>query len=221
MPRGELAREDAGRRSAKETDLWTGWDRGNFPIDNPWGLARVLDTALERRWPGWDGRGKSDVITYAAEEIGISYTSLWRLVHAESEVLRWDAVRRLQQWLTKEEWKSVEKHLFSSEVRRKRREYLAYLDRETRRYTARRTRRHDILFTPGVETIVSQFAHKAKRFPRHRVELAKFRVFDPIVGWVGLRETLDESDVLTLVKQGFKREATLLKKEAEYLKAIL
>lgn len=185
------------------------------------GLAQLLDVALERRFPGWDGRGKSTVIEEVAEEIGISYTSLWRLVHGEGEVFRWDVVRRLHRWLTSEEWRTAERHLFSSQVRRKRREYLSYLNREIGRYRSRRNRQHDITFSPAIRAIVDQFARKATAFPYTRVELAELRVFDPVFGWRGLRETLDENDILGLVKQGFNREATLLRKEAQYLEPIL
>jgi hypothetical protein len=221
MPKGAIAPEKQ-RRPAKRSELWSGWDRGNFPVDDPVGLAELLYVAFEQRFPlEWDGRGKSTVIDEAAEEIGVSYSSLWRLIHAESRVLRWDVVTRLHRWLTSEEWKTAERHLFSSQVRRKRREYLAYLDREIVRYRSRRNHKHNITFSSAIQTVVDQFAKTAKPFPYTRVELAKLRVFDPVIGWRGLQQTLNENDLLGLVKQGFKREATLLRKEAQYLEPIL
>lgn len=89
------------------------WDTGTFKIKNPAELAGVLDRVLEKRY---------FFLADAAEEIGISRSTLYRLVHGLVKIVSWRTANRLKKWLTPHEWRKVEQCLYDERIREARRE---------------------------------------------------------------------------------------------------
>lgn len=153
--------------------------------------------------------------TEAAEEIGVSYTTLHRLVHGSTSVVSWRTVRRLERWLQPQEWQRVERYIFDDRTRRTRKAYVSFLSRELSRFRWRRRTKHEFLFSEQIKKEVDRFRKRASDLgcPAWREQLATLRVFDPIVAWPKLRQKLSDEQILRLVKAGYRREKLLLSVE--------
>ncbi len=174
--------------------------------------------------------GKSEVMARLSEEIGFTRTTLLKIsgqtFTRDGErifflTMTWAVYRLLQAWIRPDRRDALDRVALSPDTRRRRREYLAYLEREVGRLRARRTAKHDLAYDidPAVQDEVEAFRQFVQRkgLPHGRVQLGQLRVFDPIIGWRRLRNALTADDsrdaLVRLVKQGYLRERELVKAE--------
>ncbi len=170
------------KRATENPDATPRWDTGTFKIKNPAELAGVLDRVLEKGYL---------FLADAAEEIGISRSTLYRLVHGSVKVISWRTANRLKKWLTAREWQKVEPCLYDERTREARREYVDFLKREMARFRWRRGEEHDFFFTnKQIREAVDSFEKHSRGlgFTVWRTELAKLRENDPIIGRPRQRE---------------------------------
>ena len=99
--------------------------------------------------------------------------------------------------------------------------YTDFLARERQRMDEDRTEEDSYPLVQGSEVAktVAEFRKYVKDLglPAPREELALLRVFDAIVAWRPLRDRLSEKEVAKLVRQGLRREKTLVREEARIL----
>ena len=182
-------------------------ESGTFRIKKPAELAGVLDRILKKR---------DFSLTDAGKEIGISRSTLSRLVNGSVKLMSWQTANRLKKWLTPPQWRKVQPCLYDERTREDRREYVQFLQRELARFRWRKGEEHDFIFTnKQIREAVESFDNHARDlgFPAWRTELAKLRVFHPIIAWPTLRHKLSDEEILRLVNSGYRREKLLLSVE--------
>lgn len=165
------------------------------------------------------GTSLSQELERAARDLGLSVTTLRRLVRGEATSLSWIFAERLRKKLRPAEWSQLEKVLLSPVARKVRDEYVAYIDREIDRLQAGRSEAHDVYITNEERRHRTSFERAAKSLgaPATRAPLAVLRVYDGFVGWSGLQEWLATysrgATRKQLVSAAFRRERLLLRTE--------
>ena len=150
---------------------------------------------------------------------GISRSLLHRLLRGKLKGTTWRTLVRLGAWLGTDG--ELLRHALSQDARRRRTEYLGYLDREMARLRKGRPTKHNYTFQgEGALEAGESFATYARNrgLPATRAELANLRVVDPLVGWKRLRwSLLGREAELAIIRDGFRRERRLARQEAKIL----
>ncbi len=205
-------------------------DSGRLRLEDPAGVATVIRQRMEEKHlldPLDDDRpwgAKTWILRATAEETGISRITLHRLVHwrpGKTSACSWRTLTRLLRWIGKELEEQLCVCAVGSDMTDARAGYTDFLARELRRMKEGRTEEDDYLLPPGTEVTqaVADFRKYVKDLglPAPREELALLRVFDAVIAWRPLRDRLREEEVGKLVRQGLRRETTLVREEARIL----
>ncbi len=167
------------------------------------------------------GSSLSEELERAARDFQLSPTTLRRLVRGEAKSLSWIFAERLRKRLKRGEWEKLEAALLSPAARKTRDGYAGYIERQIHRLTIGRSGDDAIILTKEERVVRDSFERTAMLLgaPAPRAQLSALRVYDAFVGWGPLRETLGTYPTATarlpLVKQGFRRELTLLRIEMQ------
>lgn len=162
-------------------------------------------------------KSKSELLAEVAKRWGLSYATLHRVVHGKSPSISWRTVRQIRTNLGDSERRKLYQYLFTPGMRA----FLEYLKREVARYRSGRTRANDYRYMRSVRREVEAFQGRCQRWgmPPWREELARLRVFDPLVAHTFRRgKFLSQEDTLLLVKRGYRREQLLLTAERRALR---
>lgn len=189
-------------------------------------LARSDGISFAKALSNVCGTSLSVELARAAKDFGLSATTLRRLVRGEARSLSWIFHERLRKHLTAAEWASLERALLSPESRQLKNQYVAYIEREIRRFTSLRAAHTMIVvYSDPERRILDSFEQKAKLLgaPAPRAKLAEFRVYDGLVRWEPLHGHLGTGGQavlrrLPLVRAGFRRELKLLTAEMALLR---
>ena len=235
MPRREMRRK---RRSPEPKRGVRKWNAGSFPIHNPAGVAAVLGEILAVGWAlEWDpekrkpkaiwGRTKAQELGLAADQFRVSYSTLHRLSHATRKTVSWrvacrleDVVKGFDDALQRDWWARLGAHLFSPAVQRVQDEYRAYLVRELGALEEKHPAMQGALLGGEAERVALGFERRARAVgaPMARVRLATLRVYDSVLGWEPLYQSLEGSDdLLKIVRLGYRRELILMQGELRAL----
>lgn len=182
-------------------------------------LASVSDPGREAWWFFQEDYppSKSEVLQKAAEDWGTSYSTLHRVVHGTCRSLSWRTIRCLRSHLSPTEQSQFDRALYSPAVR----EFFDHIEQEVARHRKGRTSRQDYRFTRAVREEVEAFKKLCddQGMPPAREELARLRVFDPLVAHstIRRRHRFPHNETLELVRLGYRRERLLLRAEKRLL----
>jgi hypothetical protein len=186
-------------------------------------LEALKAQAEDRRGGAWDdfratfAPSKSELLQLAGKAWGLSYATLHRLVHGTCSGVSWRTLRALRARLTDSEWRELEPAIFNRAAL----EFFAYVRSECDHLRQGRDFSDDYRFTRPVRAEVAAFARLCRDWgmPPGREELARLRVFDPLLAHRALRRQrlLSHTDLLRIVRQGYRRERSLLSAERQLL----
>ena len=165
------------------------------------------------------GVSTTELLSGLAAKLGLSPSALYRLV-TKPKSLSWLTARRLKKALDEDEWRELQPRLLGPRVRRVLDEYVAYLNREVDRLSARRSGKHGLHFAPEELKAVRDLETVAKRLGAAalRARLAVFRAADSFVGWRPLRESLTRPERSSMLQAGLRRERNILRVEMRVLR---
>lgn len=160
---------------------------------------------------------KSEILQLVGKAWGLSYATVHRLTHGTSQSLSWRTIRCVHSHLTEPEWEELKPAIFGRPAR----EFFAYIESECDHLRQGRTSVHDYRFTRPVRAEVESFGRLCRDsgMPPGREELARLRVFGPLVAHRALRRArwLTHPELLQIVRLGYRREKHLLTAERELL----
>ena len=206
------------------------WDSGRVAIADASGLASLLrqvirsrrlvdpaDSDVMRALP----RGaQTEILEHVARQIGISRSQLHRLVNGKLDGTSWRTVGKLERWVGEASIVTrLRRCVLGKDTARRRREYVAYLDREIERLRNHRAAKHDFPFIGELRAELEKFSSYAqdRGCPAPRLQLAMLRVVDPVIGWRRLWRSLQPDELLAIVRDGFRRERRLVKREMQVM----
>ena len=210
-------------------------DSGRLRLEDPAGVAMIIRQRIKERHlldpldplltskkfrrDFWGA--KTSILRATAEETGISRITLHRLVHGKTSACSWRTLTRLLRWIGEEFEEQLSVCAVGADTAEARASYTDFLARERQRMDEDRTEEDSYPLVQGSEVAktVAEFRKYVKDLglPAPREELALLRVFDAIVAWRPLRDRLSEKEVAKLVRQGLRREKTLVREEARIL----
>lgn len=171
------------------------------------------------------GTAMSAELTRAAGDLGVSYSTLYRLVRGQIRTVSWRLAFRLERKLRATNrthiWTELERGLLTPAARRASREYVAYVDREIARLRARRAPKHDVYFTNAETKAMKRIDREITALGAiaPRGELARLRVCDAWNGWKRLHASLSGTERLRLVKRAALTECELIRREMAVFRA--
>lgn len=238
MPRGEMREK---RRSPERSGRPRKSNAGYFPIHDPSGVASVLGKILSAYWAlEWDpeamepkpllDRTKHEQLELAARRFGISYSTFHRLAHGMRPTISWrvasqleDVVKEFDKESQTDWWTQLEPHLFSPAVQRIQDEYRGYLVRELRALEEKYPETTAALYSGEPELVALKFERRARAMgaPTARIILATRRVYDSVLSWDPLYQSLKSSDdLLKVVRLRYRQELMLLQNELRALHSV-
>ena len=219
------------RRKTSSGEPWKKeWNSGRVRIQDPDGVASAIRKSVEKRLlldPMAEdlvehlGRGaKTELLQDVAGRTGVSRPTLHRLMHGVQKATSWRTLSRIEKWLrSEEEWRKILRCVLEPAEYRKRREYLAYVDRELERVQVMRHEKHTFFLSGPLQEAAADFRDfvRNRGLPATRAELGIYRAVDPLVGWGKFRRALSQERKHALLKEALRRERGLVKEEARIL----